>query len=43
MQQFLNTPRKENDVPVVNALSRFDIDSLKIQGNKEEALTLLPG
>jgi hypothetical protein len=35
--------RKKNVISVSAALSRFDIDSLKIQEETEEVLTLLSG
>jgi hypothetical protein len=36
-------PREKNVAVVVDALSRLDIDRLKIQDNKEDVLTLLSG
>jgi hypothetical protein len=38
---FEYLPGKKNVLTITNALSRLDIDSLQIQENKEEALTIL--
>jgi hypothetical protein len=40
---FEHLPVKKNSVAVADALSRHDIDSLKIQEEQEEVLTLLSG
>jgi hypothetical protein len=40
---FEYLPGKKNMDTVADDLSRLDIDNLKIQDNKEEALTLLSG
>jgi hypothetical protein len=40
---FEYLPGKKQKNVVADALSRLDIDSLKIQDNKEEVLTLLSG
>jgi hypothetical protein len=40
---FEYLPGKKNVGTVADALSRLDIDSLKIQVSKEEVLTLLSG
>jgi hypothetical protein len=39
--EYLPGNKKKNDITVTDALSRLDIDSLKIQ--EEESLTLLSG
>jgi hypothetical protein len=40
---FEYLPGKKNIVILADALSRLDINSLKIQDDKEEVLTLLSG
>jgi hypothetical protein len=40
---LINSQVNENVVTIANLLCRLDIDSLKIQYSKEEALTLLSG
>jgi hypothetical protein len=40
---FEYIPEEKNMTTIADALSRHDIDSLKIQDRKEEVLTLLSG
>jgi hypothetical protein len=41
--EYLSVPGKKNVADVADALSRLDIDSLKIQEETEQVLTLLSG
>jgi hypothetical protein len=41
--EYLPRKKQENVVTIADALSRLDIDSLKIQEYEEEVLTLLSG